>query len=1169
MLKNGKRLVAAILALFLCLSMPLTTFANEVSPETLVETNLTYDTGATEPPVEASPEVKEKVETTSPAEEQTTPSPDASVSPAPSASPEASVSPAPSASPEASVSPAPSASPEASVSPAPSVSPETSITPNMEVMAVQPADVTLTLGQSRQFYLDGEYTQRCYVTFPQSGYFTLDVQVGSAEATAKATVRFVSGSMTTTYLSGSMGVSNKVHLGDWFDAGTYCVLISLTPDNGNIYWPMTYTVSTSLETTSAATGNGDLGNARDLAVSSSYVTGLLSRTNNASWWKITLASAGRLEIGLKSYVSNVEAYVLQLRNGQRTRHYIDMSVAGGTDVSPQYSTNGDWLEAGVYYLCINGMDSNTGIYGVMATFTPANNSEGDNNNYLTATGLTLNGGAWRCLLSQTDEVDIFSFTLPARTEVTISAKAYMSAMNLQLFNANMRTLLADASASGTDGTLNKPHSHIIEQTLDAGTYLVMAARDPEGPRGIYTIGVNSNLTISALTLNASVFNKGDAVVVSCGVSGKTPVQYSYQLQKQNASGNYDNIGGRIASTRNVFSVIPGTTVDPLDKTGAGVYRFEVRVSDNYTWANAFSEPFTYKDVSTLTVTGVWSDRASLSTKETITFTAGVTGGSALKQTTFCIYDAASDKQIDQIVSSSNIGVYQPKKSGTYKVMVVATDGMQWAAAWGTQTFTVAPLAVTTVTLSPDTAVTVNRPLTIAASYVNTVPNQWVYEVYYRPYGGTVFNFLERFSSSSDTFKYSPRSVGSYQFMAVATDGKDWASCWSKAINVGDNVPLQISAVTPSKQSVGLNESVNFSLSYSGGATVQLTEYQLYNVNTGAMVDKWKGNSNSHSFAIATAGTYHVMAVAYDGITWTAAFSDQITVGATTPITITSLTANKTSIRLGDVVTFNYTIGTGKPVQYDYYIYNENDVLIQSIPSRSPSLNYTFNMSGKYKIMGVVTDGYNWASAWCSTGLITVESRLSITSVALDSTSKTYPQSVIATPTFSGGKTIQQIYYEVYDASTNQRVSSWSGKSGHFTFVPATPSIASYRIMVVATDGTEWVSMYSPVVTYTKPAQLQITKITNNGVQGTPTNHIELGQSLTFRTEITGGAALRSTEFQVYRKVGGTEMLVDRMNGNSTSFTFTPDTRGEYRVMFVAYDGIDWVAKYSEYVEVIQ
>lgn len=1009
-----------------------------------------------------------------------------------------------------------------------------------------PTDVTLALGQSRRMYLEGEFTQNCLVTLPQSGFLNLNIQLGESDPNAQATIRFVSGTFATTYMSETLSHgNNNIQLGDWFDAGNYYLLISIIPDNGNLYWPITYTVTTGFTGTDAAVGNSSVTSARGLALGSSYIKGLLSRTNNESWWKVTMPASGFLEIALKSYVSSVDAYVLQIRNGQRTNHYIDMNVVGGSDSVPKIATSGDWLEAGDYYLCINGGDSNTGLYDVMATFTAANNVEGTNNNtYLHPVKLVVNGGAWRCLLSQTDEIDVFSFTVPSPTTINIKAQAFMSALNLQLFNANMHTLIADGSASGTGGTMNRPNVHQITATLEAGTYTIMASRDAEGPRGIFHIEVNSVLTVSSVVVNASLFNLGDTISATVYTNGGRASQYTYHLQVQDpVSGAYRDAVAAVTSAYPSYNMVPSP----------GVYRLLVEASDGYRTVSGTSDPFTVKASMPLAVTGVMSDKDTLTTKEAITFIANVSGSIAAKQSIFQIYDATNNT-VGTVTVTGNKGVYWPKKAGTYRVMAVATNGPEWASAWGPSfTVTAAPtFTITNIAMSTETNISIRTPMTITCSYANSKPTAWTYEVYYNG------NFLQRFGSTSAQFMYTPTMVGDYKFMAVATDGVEWTSRWSDTIAVYDKAPLTITRITPSATNVNLNGSVTFDLAFSGGSKVRYTQYQLWN-SADVKVDEWTGNSNSHTFTFAVAGVYRVMVVVNDGPNWTAKFSSNITVAAPTPIVMGNVTADKSKAEVGEIVNFHTDITSGTPTRYEYYIYTAANALVTATPSSSASFRYFFNKPGTYKVMVVTTDGYNWASVWGPSITVSSRSQLQFTSLAADATSKVYPQAVVVTPAFTGGNRVIQTTYEVYNATTNTRIATWTGRSGYFTFVPKDPSITSYRIMAVATDGEVWVSKFSPTITYTIPKALTVANVTNN----TTNNTLSLGQSVTFKGVVADGAPLTFTEFKIMRKVkGGVETMVDRVSGNSKTYTFTPDTVGEYRVYFVAHDGITWDGKYS-------
>jgi len=305
-------------------------------------------------------------------------------------------------------------------------------------------------------------------------------------------------------------------------------------------------------------------------------------------------------------------------------------------------------------------------------------------------------------------------------------------------------------------------------------------------------------------------------------------------------------------------------------------------------------------------------------------------------------------------------------------------------------------------------------------------------------------------------------------------------------------------------------------------------------------------------------------VIHDSTTWIAQWSDLITVAAPPAITLTATTSNKATAYVNETATYTTTWSTGDPIQFYYYIYRDG-ALVYSLVTDKDVFKYKFPAVGTYTEMTVATDGYNWTSIWGDTVVVSSVNAFAINSVTVEhGTAKTYFEPFTVVPVFTGNTPITQIYYEVYNNS-NQLMAKWNGTKASYTFQPPLDtSITSYRVMVVATNGTEWVSMFSPEITYSKPAALSITAVTNN----TATDVISLGQSVEFTGVTLDGAALQGTEFVVYYNDGiHTETVVERVNGNSTSYAFTPSNKGEYRVMFVAYDGITWASMYSDVVTV--
>lgn len=1062
------------------------------------------------------------------------------------------------------------------------------------LLTAAPADITLPLNTIQNLYLEGAYTQKAYINLENPGFLNLFIRfINTPVAATRATVRFTNSTMTTTYLYSTISFANNLaEISDWFDAGTYCVLISIVADNGDNYFPISYSIENVFQATNIEASNGNINVAANLSADGAYHDGLLSRTSNSRWWRISLTTPGFLEVDVRSFVlGEVHADVYLLRDGQMSRRIIrplSVTLNPASPTNPEFKYASTWLESGEYYLNVFAKDQKTGEYSVMVSFKAANNNESnDDGTYLTANKLQLDGSSIRGLMSYTDEVDMFTFTVAETTNVDVSVMAFMSALNVKLYNSNMRTQLADMSASGTNGNMNRAHNHETRIRLDAGDYVLSVSRDPDpdpilkdySNTGVYEARVRSTITIRRVNLtNGTIYTLGDTVSGNITYGGGTPLQYYFHLQMLDpATGNYVNIS-HITTDKNEFSFKP---------TAFGTYRVLAEVSDGvYTDAWA-SDSFTVKNATGLSVNSVDYNPSTLAAGETLTITAGVGGGAALSRVYYEIYDMSANL-ITRLSSAGDTVQWTPQAAGTYQTMVVAVDvAGNIAGMWGGSfTVTAAPtFAIASVDLSTTGTAKLNSPVTVNATTINGTAKVFVYELYYNG------NYHSRTTSSSSTFTFRPNAAGTWAVMVVATDGKTYDSMWSSSFTVQSSPAISVSVI-PDKTSVPANGSVTFSLKYSGNPNITYTQYQLWNTSPAMKVDEWTGNSNQHTFAIAAPGTYMVMAVVRDpsaapnGI---AAWSPAVSVATPPPITLTSFVPNMTSAFVNDVVTYNLTYSTGSPIQYHYYVYNASNVVVYSTVSTSSTFKYQYKYPGTYNVMAVATDGSDWKSIWNSTAVhVTSFGALQITGINVEGgNAKKYFEPFTVAPVFSNGKKVVQIFYEIYDATSSPATlltASGGTTSASYTYKPQTwayPSMTTFDVMIIATDGVDWtsawLSAFAGPVTYTKPAQLKITSVTDNTWYAYSTSSgtygaIELGDSVEFKGTVKDGAEVIESEFQVYynptsASFSGAAMIDIVNTRNNDSLLMIPNNRGFYRVYYVVFDGIDWVGKYSNWIYV--
>ena len=545
----------------------------------------------------------------------------------------------------------------------------------LEVLLAQPVDKDQGLNTVERYSLEGDFTQKITFNMSSAGYFNLFIRwIDSAMPDiSQISVRFMNANLTTTYLSAKLDRANSLaEISDWFDAGTYVLFVNIIADNGNNYWQTSYTVESKYESTSATANNGSLNSAANLPADGQDHNGLLSRTSNSRWWKISLSQAGFLEVDVRSYVTGkVESDVFLIRADQMNRREIrplSVTLPAATPTNPQFKFASTWLEPGDYYVNVFAQDQQTGLYSLKVTFEAAYNTESSNDGtYLNANQLALDGATIRGLMSYTDEVDMYVFNVPDVTNVDLSVLAYMDSLNIKLYNSNVRTQLLDLSASGTGANRFKAHNHEQRIRLYAGNYVAVISRDPDKDlTGVYEIRARSTITIKSVNLtNGYIYNIGDTVTGNMTTRCGTPLEYYFHLQMLNpATGAYDNVS-HITTKTNSFSFTPTTS---------GVYRILGQVTDGVYNDEWDSEPFTVKDNVALSVNSVDYNPETPVVGSPMTITPGIGGGGTVQQIIYEVYDS-SNNLVSRIVTDGAPGVWTPTSTGTYKVMVVATDGI--------------------------------------------------------------------------------------------------------------------------------------------------------------------------------------------------------------------------------------------------------------------------------------------------------------------------------------------------------------------------------------------------------------------------------------------------------------------------------------------------------------
>lgn len=566
----------------------------------------------------------------------------------------------------------------------------------------------------------------------------------------------------------------------------------------------------------------------------------------------------------------------------------------------------------------------------------------------------------------------------------------------------------------------------------------------------------ADLTLQGVSLSGTILKAGEKITGSALAGKGKPTSWRFRLQKMDPStGKYSNVPSADISTEvNEFAFTPE----------AGAYRVYAEATDGYSKGTAYSTPFTvqHEGVSFGIEDIAYNPDPAVAGEEVSIMPGLSEGFLPLVQAYYYIYSQA-DEVIASFATNGSEGTFIPMDAGVYKVMVVVTDGNNWAAKWG-KPMTVEPaptLEITEIAMNGESPFTKFTPIELTIETENGEPSAYIYEVFY-------FDTLFMSNTSTeDHYTFRPNASGEYKIMAVCTDGIQWASRWSDPIYVYDTVPLTLS-LEAEKKRVPLNGDVGIRMHYSGGNGVTFTEYQLWNTGTGQIVETWAGNDGRHTFTIPAVGAYRVMGVIHDSETWVASWSEELTCFDSLPLKLAGTTPDINYAKAGQFVTFTTECTAGEPTHYYYQLYNgETNALIHTEESDSATFRYAFPAQGTYKIMTVATDGTWWDAVW-GTASVTVSdpAKLAITGVNIEGgTSKKYYEPFTVVPELNGAKKATILYYEVYD-DTGKMVSKTSGQEGSFTYMPPTTTKSKYfRVYVVATNGTNWTGNMSDLIRY--------------------------------------------------------------------------------------------------------
>ena len=362
------------------------------------------------------------------------------------------------------------------------------------------------------------------------------------------------------------------------------------------------------------------------------------------------------------------------------------------------------------------------------------------------------------------------------------------------------------------------------------------------------------------------------------------------------------------------------------------------------------------------------------------------------------------------------------------------------------------------------------------------------------------------------------------------------------------VPPAVASLTANKTAAASGDTVTWTAAATGGSGE--LQYNFYIYQDGSVVRKTGYTAaKTISCIVSDPGTYFAKVFVKDEAnTVVTKTGGTVTVTApAAPLTVTGLTANKTSAAPGEAVTWTAAAsgGTGT-LRYNFYIYQDGTLIHKGGYSTSKSITYTPTVAGNYSIKVYVKDGAS-AVVTKTGGAVAVTAPaapLTVTGLTANKTSAAPGEAVTWTAAASGGTGTLRYNFYIYQDGTLIHKGGYSTSKS----ITYTPTVAgNYAVKVYVKDGASAVvTKTGGAVTVSAPAApLSVASVSANKSSSAA------GEAVTWTAAASGGTGTLRYNFYIYQD--GT-LIHKGGYSTSKSITYTPTVAGTYSVKVYVKDG---------------
>lgn len=283
---------------------------------------------------------------------------------------------------------------------------------------------------------------------------------------------------------------------------------------------------------------------RNMNLDGAWVNGEINNEQDVYLYRFTTAQAG--EVMIEYQAQGMQDSTVSIWNADLTKEYWNRRVDGASVTNPKTSNHELYLEKGTYYVKVVYKWGNMGTYRVRGSFVAANNNETEPNDLFTQAMKLSENGMVTGLISEDDNIDIYSFTIVKKQRVNISHVRYCYNQPISIWDKDYKKI---DSRDNWGGGKADPRTTNFEFILEPGTYYIKVEAG-YSENGKYTVVYHCITPVNSIQLLSNKkMTVGQRVTLSANVLPAEASNKQVTWETSDSSVAIVNEGGAVIAKR--------------------------------------------------------------------------------------------------------------------------------------------------------------------------------------------------------------------------------------------------------------------------------------------------------------------------------------------------------------------------------------------------------------------------------------------------------------------------------------------------------------------------------------------------------------------------------------------------------------------------------------------